>query len=115
MIKARYPQNWNAIATAQKAAAHWTCQACNKQCIQPGESLTTFITRTGYNPTAVHAHPRQWLLTVAHPNQDPENPNARLIAWCTVCHLRYDRRFRAKQQTTKREWFGQLNLLEVNP
>lgn len=34
----------------------------------------------------------RYVLTVAHPNHDPENPDAELRAWCAPCHCRYDLR-----------------------
>ncbi|MBD1876945.1 HNH endonuclease [Nodosilinea sp. FACHB-131] len=108
MIKARYPANWDAIARSVKEQANWCCQECGRQCQCPDESLEQLRSRIG------KAKPRQYLLTVAHLDQTPANcTQDNLKALCTVCHLRYDRQFRARQRASLREWFGQLSLLEV--
>lgn len=108
MIKARYPATWPAIALAVKQRADWCCQECGRRCQRPDESPEHFQRRIG------KAKPRQYLLTVAHLDQDPTNCSGdNLKALCTVCHLRYDRQFRARQRALKREWFGQLNLMEA--
>lgn len=55
--------------------------------------------------------PRRYLLTVAHLDQQPNNQNPNnLKALCTVCHLQFDSRFRAKQKRLKAEFYGQLTL-----
>jgi hypothetical protein len=108
MIRARYPTNWQAIALPIKQQADWCCQECGRRCQRPEESLEQLRSRIG------QAKPRQYLLTVAHLDQNPQNcDDDNLKALCTVCHLRHDRQFRAKQQALLREWFGQLNLMEV--
>lgn len=108
MIKARYPTTWPTIALAVKAKANWCCQECDRPCQRPDESPEQFQRRIG------NAKARQYLLTVAHLDQDPTNcAEDNLKALCTVCHLRYDRQFRARQRALKREWFGQLNLMEA--
>jgi len=108
MIKARYPTNWQAIDHAVKEQANWCCQNCDRQCQRPDESLAQLRQRIG------KAKPRQYLLTVAHLDQHPPNCSGdNLKALCTVCHLRYDRQFRARQRALLREWFGQLNIMEV--
>jgi 5-methylcytosine-specific restriction endonuclease McrA len=110
MIRARYPSNWEEISLGVKEQADWRCQYCQRQCQRPGESLEQLRQRIG------KAKPRQYLLTVAHLDQNPGNcEEDNLKALCTVCHLRYDRQFRAKQQGLKREWFGQLNIEEATP
>ncbi|MGF1566872.1 MAG: HNH endonuclease [Nodosilinea sp.] len=109
MIRARYPANWPAIALGVKRQADWCCQQCGRRCQRPDESLEQLRSRIG------KAKPRQYLLTVAHLDQIPANcDDDNLKALCTVCHLRYDRQFRAKQRALLREWFGQLNLMEVS-
>lgn len=108
MIRARYPDDWEAIARQVKVQANWCCQACDRQCQRPEESLEQLRSRIG------QARPRQYLLTVAHLDQRPQNCSGdNLKALCTGCHLRYDRQFRARQQRLLREWFGQLVLEEV--
>ncbi|MEL6171558.1 MAG: hypothetical protein AAFR02_06040 [Pseudomonadota bacterium] len=50
-------------------------------------------------------------MTVAHLDQQPGNQDRRnLKALCTVCHLRFDSRFRAKQKRLKAEFYGQLSI-----
>ena len=108
MIKARYPANWDAIALGVKQEADWCCQHCQRRCQRPDESLEQLRQRIG------KAKLRQYLLTVAHLDQNPQNCSGdNLKALCTVCHLRYDRQFRARQRALLREWFGQLSILEV--
>jgi hypothetical protein len=108
MIRARYPANWQAIALGVKEKADWCCQECGRRCQRPDESMAQLRSRIG------KARPRQYLLTVAHLDQNPANcDDDNLKALCTVCHLRYDRQFRARQRALLREWFGQLNLMEV--
>jgi len=49
--------------------------------------------------------------TVAHLDQQPHNQDpSNLRALCTVCHLQFDSRFRAKQRRLKAEFFGQLSI-----
>ena len=108
MIRARYPADWEAIALKVKVEADWCCQDCGRQCQRPDETLEQLQARIG------KAKPRQYLLTVAHLDQNPSNCSGdNLSAKCTVCHLRYDRQFRARQRLLLREWFGQLRLQEV--
>lgn len=52
----------------------------------------------------------RFTLTVAHPNHDPENPNAELRAWCAPCHCRYDLKAMATKRRLKLERNGQLTL-----
>lgn len=55
--------------------------------------------------------PRRYLLTVAHLDQQPNNQDpSNLKALCTVCHLQFDSRFRAKQKRLKAEFYGQLSI-----
>jgi 5-methylcytosine-specific restriction endonuclease McrA len=118
IIRARYPNDWEAIALRIKHEANWCCQQCQRPCRQPSEPLATFLTRVKQwrqqqspRPAKFEAAPRRYLLTVAHldqqpSNQDPEN----LKALCTVCHLKFDSRFRAKQKQLKAEFYGQLSI-----
>lgn len=75
MNRSQYPENWEQMAHDVKSAADWTCQKCGKRCRRPGE------------PHETH----RLTLTTAHLDHDPENPKARLRAWCAPCHLSYDR------------------------
>jgi len=129
MDRSLYPDNWDKIALAVKTAANWTCQECDRPCRRPGESdgdlleriqtqhpnwvkdLTQTETLDGLWLIGTKSLTR-FLLTAAHVNHDPENPNAELKAWCTVCHCRYDLKGMATKKRLKRERLGQLNLLE---
>jgi hypothetical protein len=83
--RSRYPADWPETARRIKAAAGWRCQRCGKQCRRPGEPFDT--------------HKRT--LTVAHLDHDPENPHARLAAFCAPCHLRYDAPEKARRRREK--------------
>ncbi|HEY9762376.1 MAG TPA: hypothetical protein V6D07_07610 [Trichocoleus sp.] len=108
MIRARYPDDWEAIALEVKVKADWCCQDCSRQCQRPEESPEQLRSRIG------KAKSRQYLLTVAHLDQNPANCSGdNLKALCTGCHLRYDRQFRARQRSLLQEWFGQLVIEEV--
>ncbi|WP_414755261.1 hypothetical protein [Anabaena sp. CCY 9910] len=37
-----YPDNWQEIATALKAASNWRCAKCGRACLRPGEKLDNF-------------------------------------------------------------------------
>lgn len=87
MDRARYPKDWEATALAVKEAAGWKCQACGAQCRRPGEPFDT--------------HRRT--LTVAHLDHDPENPAARLAAYCAPCHLRYDAPMKAAKRRAMKD------------
>lgn len=65
---------------------------------------------------------RRYLVAVAHLDEQPENfdaPPGRLRqrtdlrALCTVCHLRFDSRFRAMQKRLKAEFFGHLRIADA--
>jgi hypothetical protein len=128
MQRDRYPPNWSDIATQIKVAANWTCQSCGRPCRQPGESDECLIERIESEHPNWADDLREWksnaagrrveirklgrfTLTTAHPNHDPENPNAELRAWCSVCHCLYDLKDMPKKQMLKREWHGQLRLI----
>lgn len=86
MDKARYPANWNKIATDKKKAVGWKCEVCGKQCRRPGEEFDT--------------HKRT--LTVAHLNHTPEDVRPEnLKAMCAPCHLRYDAQHHAETRKKK--------------
>jgi hypothetical protein len=122
MNRANYPDNWEAIALEVKQAANWTCQECDRPCRRPGESLPDFIKRiqgTSHpdldwiNQTAVSAicdHPTRFVLTTAHLDHDPWNPDARLKALCSVCHCRYDLKAMGTKRRIKLEQAGQLRM-----
>ncbi len=134
MIRSLYPAHWNAIATAIKNEANWTCQECDRPCRRPGESVEEFEERLATDapqwaadlyeaveteefgerplPTKIG----RFTLTVAHldhvpPNCDPSN----LRAWCLPCHCRYDLRAMPTKRMLKAERGGQLNLFGSEP
>lgn len=43
MDRKDYPDNWDAIATAIKSAANWTCQECGRPCLKPDEDWMDFV------------------------------------------------------------------------
>ena len=111
----RYPKNWKKKSLEVRNVARWRCQHCERQCRQPGESISDFIARTGYENSLVEEHPRRWSLQAAHLNHDPENENAELIALCLSCHRQYDNRQMAKIRALERERNGQLSVEQQSP
>lgn len=88
MQRELYPPNWEAIASAKKAAAGWRCERCGKQCRRPGEAFTT----------------HRLTLTVAHLDHNPANcAPENLCAMCAPCHLRYDAKHHAETRKLKRK------------
>lgn len=121
MDRRLYPSNWNAIALLTKWLADWKCQECGKDCRHTGEELIDFIERVRGPRRSecslaaeIMEAPGRFVLTVAHLDHDPWNPNARLKAMCAPCHCRYDisPQQMARKRFSKREYLGQLNLLE---
>lgn len=116
IIRARYPENWEAIAEQIKTEANWCCEQCGRPCRKLGEPTAEFFARVqqwrpSFLPLEFAIAPRRYLLTVAHLDQVPKNcDRENLKALCTGCHLNHDRHFRSKQRALKREWFGQLRL-----
>lgn len=113
MIRSLYPKNWNEIARCTKRRANWHCQACAKPCLLPKEDWLHFVIRQNWTvgeAIACSTHPNRYQLGVAHPNHDPENPEAELSAWCAPCHCRYDLKAMAYKKRLKRERNGQLSL-----
>lgn len=114
IIRAWYPKDWAAIAAQVNHEAKWCCEQCQQPCRQPSEPLAGFLERvkewrTAHTPPPPEfgEAPRRYLLTVARPeNRD----RATLKALCTVCHRRFDSRFRAMQKRLKAEFFGQLRI-----
>lgn len=93
MIRDRYPPNWEEIALAKKEAAGWTCEACDRPCRRPGEADEDLIERIesdypewawdlcdyeidGEKGAIKIPKLGRFTLTTAHPNHDPENPDA---------------------------------------
>jgi hypothetical protein len=126
MNRRLYPPNWEAISRQKKQRANWHCEACHKPCLLPGEEWFDFILRCQWtvgealaaledegeiNPNKI----TRFVLTTAHPNHDPENPEAVLRAWCAPCHARYDLTQMSRKQFLKREREGQGNLFDLTP
>lgn len=78
MERDRYPANWTVIADAAKAAAGGRCQGCGAAHREDGTNGS--------------------ILTVHHPDRDPENPDARLTALCARCHLAVEAIARRREQ-----------------
>jgi len=113
-----YPDNWDAIARQIKDEVGWCCEACGRQCLQPGESVEQFIerirtSRVSECPVVADflAYPRRWLLTVAHLDHRPEHCHrSNLKALCNPCHCRYDLAQMPLKRRLKLERLGQLRL-----
>lgn len=89
MKRELYPVDWEAIATAVKGAADWTCQQCGRQCRRPDELFDSHV-RT---------------LTVAHlypADHAPDAPVVCVAALCAPCHLRLDAPRKARQRIERR-------------
>jgi len=71
-MKPNYPANWPEIALACKEAADWTCQICGR-------------------PSAPGVTNGSAMLAVSHVDHDTENPDARLVVMCSLCHIKWDR------------------------
>ena len=76
--KANYPPDWKNMAEKCKAAAGWKCEWCGMGHMADGTMGSC--------------------LTVHHPDKDPWNPDARLVALCARCHLRADQKLRKAEQ-----------------
>lgn len=66
--KKRYPIGWDEIAWEVKTRAGWRCEWCGIGHMADGTSGSC--------------------LTVHHPDRNPEEKEARLLALCARCHLR---------------------------
>lgn len=69
-----YPYDWPEIAYLVKAANHWRCQACDRQCRRPGEFYLGW----------------EYELAVAHICQDYESESIHVAPLCARCHLVFD-------------------------
>lgn len=117
MNRARYPDDWDLTALSVKQAAAWKCQSCGRPCRQPKEDWFDFLLRQSWTigeAIAAARHPRRYVLTTAHVNHDPENPQAELRAWCAPCHARYDLKEMGRKRAIACELKGQLTL-ELTP
>jgi hypothetical protein len=96
MQRELYPDNWEEMALAAKVAANWTCQRCGA--------------RRGDRQINRHGQLRKVVLTTAHLNHDPWNPDAELEVMCWPCHARYDAAHRRHQQAMMLIARGQMVL-----
>lgn len=111
----RYPEDWAELSLKKKQEANWCCQHCGRVCKRNDEDWADFFKRGGAMG-GKDPKPGRYILTVAHLDQDPQNgQDENLAALCTVCHLRYDRRFFLSNRYAKRERSGQLNLFGPIP
>lgn len=77
----RYPDDWTAIALNAMHTADHRCQGCGAAHREDGTNGT--------------------ILTVHHPDRDPENRDARLTVLCARCHLAVESMARARQRWIK--------------
>ncbi|MFQ4139625.1 hypothetical protein PGN35_025275 [Nodosilinea sp. PGN35] len=114
IIRDRYSDDWPQRARALKDAAGWQCQQCDRPCRRPGESWSELGDRVFALGWGLELHKRgRFTLTVAHLDQLPGNDDpTNLAALCSPCHLRHDTPHRQGNRRRKREYFGQLPLLE---
>lgn len=91
MDRSKYPPNWDEIARAYKDSVFWTCEnpACGIEHMADGTMGSC--------------------LTVHHPDHDPHDPCARLIALCARCHLKEEVRYR-QEALWAEKYAGQLDL-----
>lgn len=75
-----YPKTWDTLAFALKSLHSWKCEACGRQCMQPGE-----------NNKDGRFSKQGLILTVAHVNHVKSDCRlSNLAVLCSTCHLRYD-------------------------
>jgi hypothetical protein len=99
----RYPDNWEAMSLECKARAKWRCEQCG---------IAEGTWRIGLNKRYKES------IQAAHLDHDPWNPNARLMAMCQPCHIRYDalehgrtaRQTKCRKQREAEMQAGQLEL-----
>ncbi len=105
--KTKYPSNWKAIALEIKSAADWNCQGCQRPCKRPNESWDEFKYRLARKSKGLYAEccekKIRFILTTAHLDHDTKNnASSNLKALCSVCHLRYDAKYHAKNAAKTR-------------
>jgi 5-methylcytosine-specific restriction endonuclease McrA len=117
--RSRYPENWKQMAIDLRIAANHTCQKCGKLCRKPNEKLSDFILRVYGGLKGEHweeacdaiDHPKKYLLTGAHLDQNPGNNHAtNLMALCMPCHINYDRHYLKANRKAKQERKGQIPI-----
>jgi hypothetical protein len=132
-----YPPNWRTIAFIVKNLSKWNCQHCGRPCRRlPPKPLE----QESWNDFTIRIFESEWyeeaveeivdeetgefgyrdvkgrfVLTTAHLDHDPENPEPRLKALCPKCHNCHDAPTRAKNAKKTRfdkAHRGQLNLFK---
>ena len=79
----RYPEDWNEIALKIKKKAKWTCQKCQRKCLDPNQAVP---------PDWSYSKRMSYTLQVHHWDRQPENSDENnLIAVCSGCHLELHR------------------------
>lgn len=98
MQRRLYPANWSQMAEDAKSKAGYRCERCHKK---HGEWT---VNRRGW--------PCRVVITVAHLDHDPGNPDARLSVLCAACHCRYDagHEQRGRKAANMARARGQLDL-----
>jgi len=69
--KSKYPDDWDEIASEYKESVGWKCEKCGASHKDDGTMGSC--------------------LTVHHPDHDPGNEHAVLVALCARCHLKEER------------------------
>lgn len=112
MDRSLYPSSWDEIARTIKNQVLWNCQACDRPCRKPGETMADFAKRLPevWLPS-FKEKPGRFVLTVAHLDHVPQNcDRSNLRAWCAPCHCRYDLKAMGQKKQLKLERLGQLRL-----
>lgn len=95
-----YPEDWAEITALVKAANHYICQGCNRQCRRPDEPYDGPL-RT---------------LTVAHYDNVYDAPWCLLVPLCSGCHMVHDSAFgaiaRRRHERVRRRLLGQLEIFQ---
>ena len=76
--RSRYPDHWECMAAHAIARAGRRCQGCGCAHREDGTAGT--------------------ILTVHHPDRDPENAEARLTVLCARCHLSVEAHARRRER-----------------
>ena len=85
----RYPANWPEMSLACKNRAAWHCERCG-------------VVHKATCISVVHGTEYVTAIAACHPNNDPENPDAELLALCKACHMRLDAIQHARTRKRKR-------------
>jgi len=102
MDRALYPENWHDLAAAIKQKAGMRCEQCGRA--QGDMSINRF------------GSPWRVIVSAAHPDHDPHNPEAQMRCWCLSCHCRYDASHgqRGRKRRMMAMARGQLALFDLS-